>query len=213
MIKSVSEIPVWEQYKKNDGIVEYFKFFRQYINDTYKDLFYKNENELGYLSKEYSINQAQSDYLVFYLKSIFNISRPHYLVNKQFWDTDIMFDSFFQYDVGGTAELVPIYLLKKIWWWIYNLKYEYFTIPNLARMLAEFCELKVEEVQIEPHPDRIKEFIVRLPFNRYSRDFRIVYNTYRNIFNLPIGCALIVYIVGGSESETEPTNEVKDELN
>lgn len=202
MIKELSHIPVWEQYKANEGIKEYFKFFGKYINDNYKNLFYVNEKELGYLTKEFTILQSESDFLVFYLKSIFNIQRPHYLVDKQFWDTDLFYDSYFKYDTDGTAELVPIYLLKKIWWWIYNIKYTVFSIPSLAMMIAEFCEVSVHEVDIEQHKTRLKDFIVKLPYNRYSKDFRIVYNTYRNIFNLPIGCSLVVYLKGMNEEES-----------
>lgn len=208
MKKELSKIYLWEQYKRNDGLVGYFDFFRNYLNENYKDLFYKsvkNENgkvvdiEAGKLLKEFSINEAESDYLDFYLKNIYNIKRPHYLVDKQFWDDMFNWDSYYIWDAGDTAELVPIYLLRKLFTWMYNVKHLFWNIPNLASMLAEFIEEPIHKIKIYRDKnigqDILKTYTVELPNNRYSNDFRIVYNTYANIFNLPIGVKLIVKVI------------------
>ena len=54
-------------------------------------------------------------------------------------------------------------------------------------MLADFCEINITEVKIEIDTTRLKYFKVYLPTNKNSQDFRIIYNTYRNILNMPIG--------------------------
>ena len=174
MIEELSDINVWQQYKRSDAIVNYFAFLRDYIQENYNDLFFKynketNKIELGEYAKEFSINQAQTDYLEYYLRSIYNMLRPHYLVDRTFYDSGLKYDSLYEYDEGGTAELVPVSLLKKIFTFVYNLKYTHWSIPNLAAMLADFCEINITKVKIEIDTTRLK------------------YNTYRNILNMPIG--------------------------
>ena len=191
MITELSKIKVWQQYKRSDAIVNYFAFFRDYIQENYNDLFFKynketKEIELGEYAKEFSINQAQTDYLGYYLRSIYNMLRPHYLVNRTFYDSGFKYDSFYEYDERDTAELVPVSLLKKIFTFVYNLKYTHWSIPNLAAMLADFCEINITEVSIEIDTSRLKYFKVYLPTNKNSQDFRVIYNTYRNILNMPI---------------------------
>lgn len=200
MIKELSNINVWQQYKRSDAIVNYFAFFRDYIQENYNDLFFKYEKdtdkiELGKFAKEFSINQAETEYLEYYLKSIYNILRPHYLVDRTYYDSGLKYDSYYKFDEGGTAELVPIYLLKKIFTFVYNLKYTHWSIPNLAGMLADFCEINITEVKIEIDKKRLKYFKVYLPTNRYSQDFRIIYNTYRNILNMPIGFNIEINLI------------------
>lgn len=200
MIKELSNINVWQQYKRSDAIVNYFAFFRDYIQENYNDLFFKYEKdtdkiELGKFAKEFSINQAETEYLEYYLKSIYNILRPHYLVDRTYYDSGLKYDSYYKFDEGGTAELVPIYLLKKIFTFVYNLKYTHWSIPNLAGMLADFCEINITEVKIEIDKKRLKYFKVYLPTNRYSQDFRIIYNTYRNILNMPIGFNMEINLI------------------
>ena len=165
MNTELSKIKVWQQYKRSDAIVNYFAFFRDYIQENYNDLFFKynketNKIEIGEYAKEFSINQAQTDYLEYYLRSIYNMLRPHYLVDRTFYDSGLKYDSLYRYDEGGTAELVPVSLLKKIFTFVYNLKID---------------------------TTRLKYFKVYLPTNKNSQDFRIIYNTYRNILNMPIG--------------------------
>ena len=200
MIKKLSKINVWQQYKRSDAIVNYFAFLRDYIQENYNDLFFKynkdtKQIELGEYAKEFSINQAQTEYLQYYLESIYNMKRPHYLVDRTYYDSGLKYDSFYKYDEDGTAELVPIYLLKKIFTFIYNLKYTHWSIPNLAGMLADFCEVNITEVRIEIDTSRLKYFKVYLPTNRYSQDFRIIYNTYRNILNMPIGFNMEINLI------------------
>lgn len=192
MIEKLSDIHVWQQYKRSDAIVNYFAFFRDYIQENYNDLFFKynketKQIELREYAKEFSINQAQTDYLEYYLRSIYNMLRPHYLVDRTYYDSGLKYDSLYKYDEGGTAELVPVSLLKKIFTFVYNLKYTHWSIPNLAAMLADFCEINITEVKIEIDTTRLKYFKVYLPTNKNSQDFRIIYNTYRNILNMPIG--------------------------
>lgn len=214
MKKELSKIYLWEQYKRNDGLVGFFDFFRNYLNDNYKDLFYKsikNENgqvidiEMGKLLKEFSINEAESDYLDFYLKNIYNIARPHYLVNREFWDNIFNWDREYNWDVGGEALLVPIYFLKKLFYFIYNVKYLSWSVPNLAGMLADFIEVPIHKIKIyrntEIGENILKSYNVEMPYNTYSNDFRIVYNTYRNIFNLPINVVLNIIIYFESEDD------------
>ena len=207
MKKELSKIYLWEQYKRNDALVDFFDFLRDYLNDNYKDLFYKsikNENgqvvdiEAGELLKEFSINEAESDYVAFYLKAIYNIMRPHYLVDRQFWDSRLKWDAFYNWDEGGEAMLVPIYLLKKLFTWMYNVKYLFWNIPNLAGMLSDFIEEPISKIKIYKNQTDVsnqKVYTVELPLNRYSNDFRIVYNTYQNIFNLPIGVKLDIILI------------------
>lgn len=192
MIKELSNITLWNQYRRSDALINYFSFFKQYLQENYKDTFFKyneekKEIELGKYAKEFSINKAETDYLEYYLKSIYGMLRPHYLVDRVYYDSGIQYDSFYKYDEDGTASLVPIYLLKKIFTFVYNLKYTHWSIPNLAGMLADFCEVNITEIRIEIDKTRLKYFRVYLPTNRYSQDFRIIYNTYRNILNMPIG--------------------------
>lgn len=200
MIKKLSKINVWQQYKRSDAIVNYFAFLRDYIQENYNDLFFKynkdtNKIELGEYAKEFSINQAETEYLQYYLESIYGMKRSHYLVDRTYYDSGLKYDSFYKYDEDGTAELVPIYLLKKIFTFIYNLKYTHWSIPNLAGMLADFCEINITEVRIEIDTSRLKYFKVYLPTNRYSQDFRIIYNTYRNILNMPIGFNMEINLI------------------
>lgn len=225
MIKELSKINVWEQYKRNDGLVSYFDFLRNYLNDNYKDLFYKSiknadgqiiKLERGKLLKEWTINEAESDYLAFYLKNIYNMMRPHYLVDRLNWDSRLKYDSYFLYDEGGTAEIVPIYLLKKIFIWIYNVKYKVWNIPNLAGMISDFIEEPLQKIKIYKKEGSLlnqKIYTVEMPLNRYSNDFRIVYNTYRNIFNMPIGFILDLYILGQTEREKQFRTEEGDKNN
>ena len=207
MKQELSKIYLWEQYKRNDGLVEFFNFFRDYLNDNYKDLFYKsikNSNnqitdiEAGKLLKEFSIAEAETDYLAYYLKNVYNIPRPHYLVDKTYWDNRLYYDSYWKFDEGGTAELVPIYLLKKLFTWMYNVEHLVWNIPNIAKMFSDFIEEPLQSIKVYRLKSSItqaqKVFTVELPLNRYSNDFRIVYNTYRNIFNLPIGVELDLYL-------------------
>ena len=214
MKKELSKIYLWEQYKRNDALVDFFDFLRDYLNDNYKDLFYKsikNENgqvvdiEAGELLKEFSINEATSDYVAFYLKSIYNIMRPHYLVDRIYWDNRLQWDAYFKYDEGGTAEIVPIYLLKKIFTFIYNVNFLFWNVPNLAQMVADFIEVPLSSIKVYRQKTTIasnqKVYIVEVPLNKYSNDLRIVYNTYQNIFNLPIGVKLDLYLRGVYESK------------
>ena len=200
MIKELSKINVWQQYKRSDAIVNYFAFFRDYIQENYNDLFFKynkdtKQIELGEYGKEFSINQAQTEYLEYYLRSVYNMLRPHYLVDRTYYDSGLKYDSLYKYDEGGTAELVPIPLLKKIFTFIYNLKYTHWSISNLAGMLADFCEVNITEIRIEIDTNRLKYFKVYLPINRSSQDFRIIYNTYRNILNMPIGFNMEINLI------------------
>lgn len=208
MKNELDKIYLWEQYKRNDGLVDFFNFLRDYLNDNYKDLFFKSIKdangrvigvETGDLLKEFTINSAESDYLAFYLKNIYDIKRPHYLVDRQFWDNRLKWDAYYKWDEGGTAELVPIYLLRKLFTWMYNIKYLYWNIPNLAGMLADFIEEPVHKIKIYKSQSgdiaNQKVYTCEMPLNRYSNDFRVVYNTYQNIFNLPIGVKLDVLLV------------------
>ena len=118
MIKELSKIKVWQQYKRSDAVVNYFAFLRDYIQENYNDLFFKynkdtKQIELGEYGKEFSINQAQTEYLQYYLESVYGMKRPHYLVDRTYYDSGLKYDSFYKYDEDGTAELVPIPLLKK----------------------------------------------------------------------------------------------------
>ena len=118
------------------------------------------------------------------------MKRPHYLVDRTYYDSGLKYDSFYKYDEDGTAVLVPIPLLKKIFTFIYNLKYTHWSIPNLAGMLADFCEVNITEVRIEIDTTRLKYFKVYIPTTQSSQDFRIIYNTYRNVLNMPIGFSM-----------------------
>ena len=200
MIKDIEKITIWQQYRRSEGLRNYFRFFRKYIKENYFDLFYKYNKEtgkveLGEYAKEFSINQAKTDYLAFYLKSIYNMMRPHYLVDSVYYDSGLLYDNFLQYDVSGDAQLVPIPLLRKIFTFIYNLKYTHFSIPNLAGMFADFCEVNITEIKIEVDTSILKSLRVYLPSNKLAQDFRVVYNTYRNIFNMPIGFTMTINIV------------------
>lgn len=193
MKKELSKIYLWEQYKRNDALVGYFDFLRSYLNENYKDLFYKN-NEAGEFLKEFSINEAESEYLQYYLENIYNMLRPHFLVEKSNWDTGYMWDDTYKWDMDGKAELIPISLLKKIFKFVYGLNYNSFNIPNFAGMLAEFCDIKITDIKIEIDSSRIKTFIITLPACDLAVDFRTLYATYKNIFNLPIGFSMILKI-------------------
>lgn len=206
MKKELSKINLWEQYKRSDALVNYFNFFRNYLNDNYKDLFYKSvknndgeiiNTEAGKLLKEFSMN-GNSEYLEFYLNSVYNMKRPHYLINKIAWDNGFFYDNKFDneivWDQPFIAELVPIPLLKKLFTFIYGLKYNYFSIPNLAGLFADFCDVNIHDIVIELDKTTFKQFIVYLPRNQNAIDFKTIYTTYRNIFNLPISCKLLLII-------------------
>ena len=45
MNTELSKIKVWQQYKRSDAIVNYFAFFRDYIQENYNDLFFKYNKE------------------------------------------------------------------------------------------------------------------------------------------------------------------------
>ena len=200
MIKELSKIKVWQQYKRSDAVVNYFAFLRDYIQENYNDLFFKynkdtKQIELGEYGKEFSINQAQTEYLQYYLESVYGMKRPQYLVHRTYYDSGLKYDRFYKYDEDGTAELVPIYLLKKIFTFIYNLKYTHWSIPNLAGMLADFCEVNITEVRIEIDTSRLKYFKVYIPTTQSSQDFRIIYNTYRNVLNMPIGFSMEINLI------------------
>lgn len=197
MIKDIEKIKIWEQYGRSEALRNYFRFFRKYIKENYFDLFYKyNEEtgkvELGEYAKEFSINQAQSDYLAFYLKSIYNMMRPHYLVEQVFYDIGLRYDDEYYYDATGDTYLVPLSLLKKMFTFIYGVKYDYFSIPNLAGMIADFCDVNITQVRIEIDTMLLKSFKIYMPSKKLSRDLRTVYNTYRNLFNLPIGFSMAI---------------------
>lgn len=194
MIQHLSKIELWQQYQRSNAVKQYFAFFKDYLETNYKDLFFKTNKdgsiELGEFAKEFSINQAMTDYLEYYLKSVYGMQRPHYLVDSVFYDSGLKYDLNSRYDITGEAQLVPIPLLRKVFQFIYNIKYTHFSIPNLAGMIADFCDVPITDVKITPDKDLLKAVRVVLPQNRYSLDLRTVYNTYRNIFNLPIGFSM-----------------------
>lgn len=194
MIKHLSKIELWQQYQRSDAVKAYFTFLKEYLETNYKDLFFKTnkdgEIELGEYAKEFSINQAMTEYLEYYLKSVYGMQRPHYLVDSVFYDSGLRYDLTNKYDVTGQAELVPIPLLRKVFQFIYNIKYTHFSIPNLAGMIADFCDLSITQVKITMDDKLLKAVKVVLPQNRQTLDLRTVYNTYRNIFNLPIGFSM-----------------------
>ena len=103
MIKELSKIKVWQQYKRSDAVVNYFAFLRDYIQENYNDLFFKynkdtKQIELGEYGKEFSINQAQTEYLQYYLESVYGMKRPHYFVDRTYYDSGLKYDSFYKGD-------------------------------------------------------------------------------------------------------------------
>lgn len=193
----LSNITVWEQYKKSDIVKDYFSYLKYYFEKTYRDLFYKRDSqgniELGDYLKDFSIYSAVSEYVSFYIENIYGFIKPQY-VSAVFYDSGLRYDTGYKYDSSGQVEDIPISIFVKLFTFIYNLEYDVLSIPSLAQLIADFCDIDVNEIEFKVDTTVINSLEIYVPSNLLSEAFKTLYDGYKDIFNLPLGFSMKIFL-------------------
>lgn len=196
----LDKIRVWEQYKRSDIVKQYFKLLKEYIDENYKQLFYRYDSEgnivIGDYMKELTITDSVSEYLYYYIENIYGLIRPTF-VSSVFYDSGLLYDVGFKYDSTGDTEPITLDILRKLFKFIYGLQYDHFSLPILVEMLADFCECPPTQIRVEKDPDVLLSYTVYIPPTPYALSFYNLYGGYRQIFNLPLGVSLELVLDGG----------------
>lgn len=189
MNNELRKITLWQQYKSKDEVIKFFEFVRKRLQ-KYMDLFYKKDEDgklhLGSYGREMCINSAASEYLGYYLTNVYGLERPHFLLDKAYWDAEFHYDDGKYWDTPRDVELVPIPILIKIFKWVYNYRYRVWSIPTLAYLVADFGDLPIDQVKVSYNEEK-KLFEVMCTNNYNTKILNILWRTYPNVFNMPYG--------------------------
>lgn len=191
------EIPLWQQYKSSRPIVQYWIFFKEYIQKKYIDNFY-SDGELGIWLKQLSINNNRTEFLYYYVFNILGQLPPYIITDLVTYDSGFDYDKDLKYDSSSKGEKVSMIIFQKILKFVYNWNFKQWNIVTLVKLVAEFCNIPVKDINsiaIDYSETRFNTFILKVPDNDYSHVLQILFRQTadmsdvmdNNVFNLPVG--------------------------
>lgn len=195
------EIKLYEQYRRNEPVKEYFSFLRDYIQEKYFDMYYIKINEKYQAAKyvkELNIKTGISAYLYFYALNILGVHAPYINAAYYTYDVGLKYDSGYTYDSGSIGERVSLTVFKKILAFVYNWGIEDWNVITLSQLIANFCEIdfvSINDIKVDYSQDRFNTFVVSVPKTNYSEILQTLFRMSAdntnvmavNVFNFPVG--------------------------
>lgn len=183
------EIRLWQQYKKNDIIFNFFNYLRTYWQTQYFD--YLNNTIIPNLS----VYNTNCNYLYYFSESIFNIKPPIKISSGFKYDIGQKYDNGLTYDaITGTVP-VSYSEFKTILEFILDWSKPNWDIPSLFYLISKFTGLTWDNILIEQDSTNLDLITITLPSSFSTSLFELMVNYYRDIFGLPFGVNFVVTLV------------------
>ena len=195
------KIKLLTQYKTNETVRDYFIFLQEYIQkNVFNEYYTIDENNIiqsGVLLKELAIGSAVTEYIKYISFNKYGIIPPYILIGLVENDKTSLNDKDSLND--REAESLPVDLIsfKKIIIFILDWKYKIWNIPNLAKMIARFCDVNVTEIKITNVIIAVgnNQFNIDIPNNYYSTVFKSMIDNYIDIMNMPYNYKFNIVLV------------------
>lgn len=174
-------IRLWNQYKKNAAVVNYFDWLQTYYQAKFFD--YLETTAMPALS----ISGATGDYLFFYGTNILGIGYKPINITSE-----TLYDSGFNYDAGNLYDIIVGYLvtwgqLQTIMKWIFDWSQNNWTIPALYNLISKFTGLAYSDIAIVQDNNNLDLFTITMPTTTLSSLFRNMVLYYSRLMGLTFG--------------------------
>jgi hypothetical protein len=183
------KINLWQQYKKNDVILNFFKFLKTYWQTKYFD--YLNNTLIPNLS----VYNATSKYLYFFALNIFNIQVPIKIEGGTKYDFGLPYDSGYSQDTITGSVPVTFAEFKTILFFILDWSRPNWDIPTLFYLISKFTGLNWDDILIEQDSTNLDLITITLPSNSSTLLFELMMNYYKDIFGLPFAVSFVIILV------------------
>lgn len=185
---SCPTINLWQQYRKNQVIVDYFTFLQSYIQMKYYNFLMTS------CVPALSIINSFNDYVQYYALNILDIPIPvsislgtKYDIGQQ-WDVGNIYDQ----TVGAVQISVPQF--KAMLAMIFNWSTSNWDIPTLFKITSTFTGLNYSQINIVQDGSNADLFTITMTTNANTTLFKTLFLYYAPLLNLPFGISFNIVL-------------------
>lgn len=180
------EIKLYQQYRKNDAAVNFFRWIREYWQAKYYDYL------MNTVIPQLSSCSATSQYLRFFARYWYGIIWPVDVTESSRYDDTITQYDVSYYDYIVTAGLIAREDFQKLIAFILDWTSDTWSIPTLFRMTMGFTGLAGTDIDITQDDDELDRFYIIIPSNPKTIIFKSLVDNYKLTWQLPFGIDIVV---------------------
>lgn len=183
------DIRLWQQYYRNEIIVNFFIFLKNYFQTIYFDFL---EDQC---MPALSIINAFNDYLQYYALSILNILIPVNITSGTKYDSGFKYDSGVKYDESGGTKPITLAQFQSLLMWAFDWSRPNWDIPTLYYLIGNITGLTYDQIDIEQDDTNLDLFHFTLTDTSQTEFFMSMLLYYQNLLNLPFGIYFDITLV------------------
>lgn len=174
------DMVLWEQYKKNQVLQNYFNWVSECFQTTYFNYINNNIKELGAF-------QSTTEYLEYFSLYWYGIIRPKDITSSSLYDIGLQYDNGVLYDTLNLAGSIEIGAFRRFLLVILNRTYGNWNTVTYYRMTADFCQIPITDVIVTYDEVNLHAINISVPNNKTSLLFKSLLDNYYETWNFPVG--------------------------
>ena len=183
------EIRLWQQYRQNEPMVNYFNFLQSYWQGKYFDKLQ------GVYDVALSAMDTTTEYIQFYAKYILGIERPIDITASSRYDSGYKYDKGVPYDYSVNAGVIKAADFQRMLFCIINWTQHSWNLEFLYWMVHTFTLLNYSDIAIIQSGTDYDTFNITLPTTDTVKLFKSLLQNYTNYWNIPMGIKLNIILI------------------